>query len=185
MRRAVCIAALSGAVLVGCGATKHPAATAEHVSPAHRVCDSARRAAASTLRARVDLRIKHSNPIDIECLLSARRIRLDVVAQALPRAWDFYDTAVVHQAQAFGPGGVPNRAAMPQYVRGMAGNAAWIPTQNMLIATNGTQSAGGSYLTVTVTRASQRAEKIPVARAVAVAALAIAPRGGSPGPPPS
>lgn len=186
MRRAACIAALWGAVLAGCGgSTQHPKVTARHESPAVQVCGSARRAAASALRAGVDLRIKQSDPLLIECVVSAPSIRLDVVAQASPRAWDQYDTTVVHQAQAFGPGSVADRAALPQHVQGMTGNAAWIPTQSMLVTTNGTPSQGGSYLTVTVTRATRRAERIPVARAVARAVLPVAPRGGSPGPAPS
>jgi hypothetical protein len=130
----------------------------------------------------VGLRIANSDPAYLECLISARRTKLDVVAQASAQAWTQYDTTVVHQAQAFGPGSVSQKAALPQPVQGMSGNAAWLPQQRELVTTNGTQSTGGSYVTVTVTRGPNR---LPLVRAVAIATLAVAPRGPSPGPAPN
>jgi hypothetical protein len=130
----------------------------------------------------VGLRIASSDPTYLECRISARRTQLDVVAQASAQAWTQYDTTVVHQAQAFGPGSVSQKSALPQQVQGMSGNAAWLPQQRELVTTNGSQSTGGSYVTVTVTHGRS---SLPLVRAVAIATLAAAPRGPSPGPPPN
>lgn len=74
----------------------------------------------------------------------------------------------------------------PHPVPGMGGNSTWIPAKQELIATNGTESRGGSYLTVTVTRQSAHAPaSVAVAAAVGRAVLAVAPRGPNPGAPPS
>jgi hypothetical protein len=129
--------------------------------------------------------IANRDPTNIECLLRSRGLRVDMVALASARAWDFFDTAVVHQAQAFGSS-VGTPARLPHSVPGLSGNAAWVPAQGELFATNGTQSAGGSYVTVNVTRKSRRGpSSLSVATEVARAVLAVAPRGPNPGAPPS
>jgi hypothetical protein len=153
---------------------------------AQRVCAQARQAAASTLHGTVKLRIASSDPTNLECVLSTAKARIDVNAQASPQAWTQYDTTVVHQAQVFGSGTVHSSAKLPRDMPGIGTNAAWIPAKDQLVATNGSQSHGGSYMTVTLThaRGSEQA-RVRLARAVAVATLAIAPRGSNPGPPPS
>ena len=71
-------------------------------------------------------------------------------------------------------------------VPGLGGNATWVPAQGELVATNGTQSMGGSYVTTTVTRSSPHGPaSLTVATAVTRATVASAPRGANPGPPPS
>jgi hypothetical protein len=170
-------------ILAGCGGSGHSSSGHSSGSLAQRVCGNARQAAGAFAPGHeVGLRIANSDPSYLECLISARRIKLDVVAQASAQAWTEYDTTVVHQAQAFGPGSVSQKAALPQHVQGMSGNAAWLPQQRELVTTNGTQSTGGSYVTVTVTRGPN---SLPLVRAVAIATLAVAPRGPSPGAPPS
>ena len=92
--------------------------------------------------------------------------------------WTEWDTATTHQAQAFGPGAVYVPSQLPHPVPGLSGNVAWIPAQSELMATNGTESIGGTYVTVTVTRRSPKGlSSIAVATAVTRALLASAPRG--------
>jgi len=130
------------------------------------------------------VRIADADPVNIECLIDARGIELDTVAQATSQAWTEFDTATVHQVQAFGVGPVHVPSQLPQPVPGMSGNVAWIPAKNELLATNGTQSTGGTYVTITVTRRSPGGpSSIAVARAVTLALLASAPRGPNPVPP--
>jgi hypothetical protein len=125
------------------------------------------------------------DPANIECLLHGSGAGIDVIAQASPRAWTQYDTTVVHLAQAFGSGsGVNKPAQLPQGVHLGQANASWVPGQRELVATNGTESTGGSYLTVTVTHLAST-PALRLALAVARATLATAPRGSNPGPPPS
>lgn len=132
------------------------------------------------------MRIEDRDLANIECLLSGRGIKLDVVAQASSRAWTAYDTVTSHLAQVFGPTTVHQSSDLPVPVPSVAGNAVWVPAQGELIATNGTQTAGGSYLTIKATRISAHAPaSLPVVEAVGRATLAAAPRGGTPGPPPS
>lgn len=151
-----------------------------------RVCGSAHRAADAGLGGSSRLHIADSDPTNVECRLSGKRAHLDVVAQASSVAWTEFDTATVHQVQAFGTGSVHQPSQIPRNVYGVGGLAAWIPAQNELIATNGTQTRGGSYLTVKVTRSSApAAAKLALARTVAKATLAAAPRGPNPGAPPS
>jgi hypothetical protein len=127
------------------------------------------------------MRIVNADPANIECHLSGDGLRVDVNAQASPRAWEQFDTVVSHAAQAPGkPTGLPLDQG------GLSYNAAWIPAQNQLVATNGTQSAGGSYVTVTVAGARHdQASRLSLAKTLATATLAAAPRGPSPGPAPS
>ena len=103
-------------------------------------------------------------------------------------AWTEYDTTYSHFAQAFGPSSVHSSSELPHPVPNLSGNAAWIPAQDELIATNGTQSSGGSYVTVKLSGARH----IPpgtsadeLAGSIGKATLGSAPRGGSPGPGPS
>jgi hypothetical protein len=176
------VAALAmGLALAGCGGSSGSAALHTPKS----VCRQAQRAA-SALVGQATLRIADSDPANIECLLSARLQKVDVVAQASPRAWEQFDTVVVHQAQAFGGASSSPGRDLPQEVAGLGYNAAWIPSSKEFVATNGTQSRGGSFVTVTITpRSSHGPSGLKVAKAVATATLAVAPKGPSPGPAPS
>jgi hypothetical protein len=170
----------------GCGSSDSSASKQRHLSTAARVCAGAKRAATPLLGKNVDLRIASSDPTNIECVLSGNGVRVDAIAQASAVAWTEYDTAAVHQAQAFGTGAVHQPSQQPQSVPGLGGNSTWIPAKQELIATNGTESRGGSYLTVTVTRhASHGPSGVAVAAAVGRSMLASAPRGPNPGAPPS
>jgi hypothetical protein len=133
------------------------------------------------------MRISDSDPANIECLVTGAGVHLDVNAQAVPRAWDQFDTVAVHQAQANETGPAQNNPQLPIDLppQGDA-QAVWIPASSQLVGTNGTQSSGGSYVTVNVRRRSKRGpSSVKVAQAVGYATLAVAPRGPSPGPPPS
>lgn len=130
------------------------------------------------------MRIADADPANIECVIEGRGSRADTVAQASALAWTEYDTATVHLAQAYGSGSVHEPLELPHPVPGLAGNVAWVPAQRQLIATSGTQSRGGSYITITITGGASRAS-LPLARAVARATLRSAPRGPNPGPPPN
>jgi hypothetical protein len=124
--------------------------------------------------------------MNIECLIAGKGFRLDALAQASSVAWTEYNTATVHQVQAYGAGGLNEPRELPRPVPGMGGNSAWIPANRQLLATNGTQFRGGSYLSVTVTRTSAHGpDSLALARAVGRVILASAPRGPNPGPPPS
>lgn len=151
-----------------------------------RVCRAGMHAV-NKIRGAARLRIADSDPTNVECVLSGSGgIGLDVVAQASPLAWVQYETVVAHAAQAFGPGTVHQSAYVPRELAGLGYNAAWIAAKGQLVATNGTQSIGGSYVTVTVTHAPPHGPStLPIAEAVASATLATAPRGPRPGPPPS
>jgi hypothetical protein len=160
------------------------------VPVATRVCEHALHAARGLLGNEASMRIADTDAANIECLVSGRGVRLDVVAQASPRAWEQFDTVVVHQGQAAYGNGLGSAQANPQQPVDLApqgdAQAVWIPSNNQLVATNGTQSKGGSYVTVNVTRRSRRGpSSLKVAQAVGVATLAVAPRGPSPGPAPS
>ena len=165
-------------------ATSSTTATSPPAAVAARVCQSAGQAARPLLGDGVRVQIADPDPANIECLIDARGIRVDTVAQATSQAWTEYDTATVHQVQAYGSGAVHVPSQLPHPVPGLSGNVAWIPAQNEVIATNGTQSRGGTYVTVTVTRSSSRGpSSLAVARAVTRALLASAPRGPNPVPP--
>jgi hypothetical protein len=182
----VCAVIASAAAVAGCGASGSAASTHKHVSAATRVCAGAKRAAHPLLGSRVHLHIASSDPTNIECVLAGNGAHVDAIAQATAVAWTEYDTAAVHQAQAFGTGAVHQRSQQPHSVPGLGGNSTWIPAKQELIATNGTESRGGSYLTVTVTRHTPHAPpSVAVAAAVGRTMLALAPRGPNPGPPPS
>jgi hypothetical protein len=177
------ILALCCGVASACGGSSQSASRTSQakVPVAQRVCGVAQRAAGSVQGGQVHLRIANPDPANVECVLSRDGIHVDVNAQASAVAWTQYDTTVVHQAQAFGPGSVHDASALPQPVPGMSGNAAWLPTDRQLVTTNGTETQGGSYVTVTVQRSSQHGPaSVPLARAVAIATLASAPRGPTP-----
>jgi hypothetical protein len=160
--------------------------TAKHRSVAARVCAHAQQAARPLLGASVTLRIASSAPTYIECVLEGRGIQVDAIAQATAVAWTEYDTATVHQAQAYGGAGLHQPGQLPHPVPGMDGNSTWIPAKQELLATNGTEFRGGSYLTVTIIRRSPHGPAgVAVAAAVGRAVLASAPRGPNPGAPPS
>jgi hypothetical protein len=169
------------AALTACGGTNARART-RAVPVSARVCAVVQAAARARLRG-AKLRIADSDPFNIECLVSGQGITADVVAQASPQAWVEYDTTQVHQVQAFGSGAVHVASELPQNVRGVGPQAFWIPAQHELVTTNGTESVGGAYLTVTVTRHSPRGpSSLQLARLVAKATLPSAPRGPAPAP---
>ncbi len=186
--RSAALALCAASVIAGCGSgsgARHAAGRGQPV--ASLVCAGAGRAASGALALSPHVRVADADPANIECLISGRGVTADVVAQASAVAWTEYDTTYVHLAQAFG-NSIHNPAQLPHPVPNMTGNATWVPAQGELIATNGTQSSGGSYVTVTVSgsRLLPRASSaVELASAVAKATLATAPRGGSPGPPPS
>jgi hypothetical protein len=130
--------------------------------------------------------IASSDPTNIECKLQGKSVRADVVAQAATQAWTEYDTFVVHQAQAYAGEGNTSSAEAPHNVSIPGGQAAWVPALHELVATNGTQSRGGSYVTVTLTGPGARGPRaVALSRGVAGAVLAVAPRGSNPAAPTS
>lgn len=143
------------------------------------MCEGQLRAAAGLVTG-ARLRILDHDPTSIECLVSKGSLRIDTVAQASELAWTQYDTTQVHLIQAFGSGSVHVASQLPHPVPGLGGNALWIPAQKELVATNGSQSRGGSYVTVKLKGTSSG---LPVATAVARATLKLAPRGSNPPPP--
>lgn len=186
--RSAALVLCGASIIAGCGSGAGPSSTGRGQPVASVVCAGAGRAASGLLGVSPHVRVADADPTNIECLISGRGVAADVVAQASAVAWTEYDTAYVHLAQAFGPGGAHNSAEQPHPVPGMSGNAAWVPAQSELIATNGTQSSGGSYVTVTLTGSRhlpRGTSAVQLAAAVAKPTLATAPRGGSPGPPPS
>jgi len=169
---------LACGTLVACGSSgpKLPAAT--------RVC----RGDLTALRQSLGdgtVRIASSDPADIRCRLSGGALAVEVEAQASPQAWTQFDTIASHAAQAFGPGSVHQASSLPIDLAGLGYSAIWIPSQSELYATNGTQSQGGSFVTVIVTGRRDQPFLVRVAERVATATLTAAPRGPSPGPAPS
>lgn len=167
--------------VAGCGS----AAAGRRGPIAQRVCSRAGRAVARAQPA-LTVRIVSSQTADIVCRMADAAVVLRLEAQATSRAWEEYDTTVVHLQQAFMGGSVHQQRYLPEDVGGVGLMAVWVPAQHELVTTNGTQSSGGSYLTVTV---AGRGSRAPSGRRLAIlaarAAIALAPRGPSPGPPPS
>jgi hypothetical protein len=167
----------------GSGHAARPAATARSAALlAPRVCEHAARAARAQLRVAVRTQIADADPAYLECLLNARRIHVDVVAQAVAQALGDYDTTLIHQVQTYveppPPSGVRNRAQLPYPIPGVGTHAAWIPDQQRLLTTNGTPSGGGNFLSVTVASPSSSGPaNLALARAIAKATLAVAPQG--------
>lgn len=180
------------AVAAGCGSSSSGSVTRSVTSrPARpaplatRECAGARRAAASLLGGAVTMKIADADPGNVECVLRGPGgTRVDMISQATAQAWNEWDTTQVHQVQAYGSGGLHEPGQIPQIVPAHGLLAAWIPAQRMLFATDGTQSRGGSYVTVTVTRGHLRATaRRRLARAVALGVLAAAPKGPTLVPP--
>jgi len=163
--------------LAACGSSgpKLPVAT--------QVCRDGLHAVRHVLGA-ASLRIADPDRANIECVFSGGGVRVDVVAQASAHAWTTFDTLTAHQAQGFENSS--NSANMPTDLAGLGYSAAWIVSDSKLLATNGSQSQGGSFVTITVAGSPRNGiSKLRVAQAVATATLASAPRGPNPGPPPS
>ena len=98
------------------------------------------------------MRIADDDPYNIECLISARVIGVDTVAQASSQACGRSGIPRPRtRPPGLRPGGLVRAVAAPEPVPGLSGNVAWIPAQNELLATNGTESLGGTYVTGTVT----------------------------------
>jgi hypothetical protein len=166
----------------GCGGSSGPAPAKN----ATALCRDVQAKMVSVLGQPVAVRIANHDPANTECVLTVPGTKLDVVAQASPQAWTQYDTTVVHQSQAFGGKAGSSSSNLAVSVAGLGYNASWIPSQQQLVATNGTQSTGGSYVTVTVTRSSKsKPSNQSLAEAAATRTLAVAPKGPNPGPPPS
>jgi hypothetical protein len=128
------------------------------------------------------MHIADDDPAYLECILDARGVHVDVVAQAIAQALGDYDTTLIHQVQTYvyppPANGVRDRSQLPQPIPGIGTKAAWIPGQQRLLATNGTHTRGGNFLSVTVTgRSISGPARLALARGVAAATLAVAPRG--------
>jgi hypothetical protein len=164
--------------MAGCGGSGNPASK---LPPAQRVCSQAAKAARSVLGAGVSVRITDRDPTNIECLLLRSGVRTEIVSQATAQAWVVYGTATVHLEQAFGAGSVHEPGHLPRTLQIPGALASWVPDQQEVIATNGTLSTGGSFLTVTVTREPKDWNLgMKLTAAVAKAVLPVAPRGPSP-----
>lgn len=148
---------------------------------AARVCAHAAGAARARLRVAVSTKIADNDPAYLECVLDARGVHMDVVAQAVAQALGDYDTTLIHQVQTYvyppPANGVRDRSQLPHPIPGIGTKAAWIPGQQRLLAVNGTRLRGGNFMWVTVTGGTSQAAKLALARAIAVATLAVAPRG--------
>lgn len=162
----------------GCGgASSAGSSSAAPKNAAQKVCANARGAAASTLGGAVSLTVADRDPTNVECILRGPGTRLDLVAQQSAQAWTQWDTTQVHQLQAYGPSADHQPAQIPRYFNAPGVLVGWIPAQRMIFATNGTQSKGGSYVTVTVSGRRHGNAEVKLARAVTLAALKVAPRG--------
>jgi hypothetical protein len=164
-------------------AARASSATAAH-SPAlaPHVCGRAAAAASARLRVGVAMRIADADPAYLECILDGRGVHVDVVAQAVAQALGDYDTTLIHQVQTYvyppPANGIRDRSQLPHPIPGIGTKAAWIPGQHRLLATNGTHERGGNFLWVTVTgRSRSGPTRLALARAIAAATLAVAPRG--------
>jgi hypothetical protein len=164
-------------VVAACGGGSSASSTSSAApkDAAQVVCAHARDAARFAAGRAVSLRFLNRDPANIECVLRVSGMRLDLVAQQSARAWEQFDTVQVHQEQAYGPSLHHQQAQIPQNVNMPGGQAQWIPAQRMLFATNGTQSKGGSYVTVTVK--GRRRREVKLAQAVTMAVLKVAPKG--------
>jgi hypothetical protein len=175
-------------LVAGCGgggsASTASDAQAKPASIPGRVCGQAKTTAASVLAAPVTVRIADRDPANVECVLRGGGLRIDLVAEQSPQAYTQFNTTQAHQQQVYGPAapGVHNPGEIPQDASEGQMIAGWIPAESQLFATNGSPTTGGSYMTVTVTRGSKGdADRRKLARAVALATLAVAPRGSNPG----
>ena len=175
--------------VAGCGGGSGGTSTtsggqATPASIAGRVCGQARSAAAGALATQVAVRIADRDPTNVECVLRGGGLRVDLIAEQSPQAYTQFNTTQAHQQQVYGPAapGVHRPGEIPQDASEGQMIAGWIPAERQLFATNGSPTTGGSYMTVTVTRGAKGdAERRKLARAVALATLAVAPRGPNPG----
>lgn len=168
----------------GCGSSGGSRAHST-VPVAQRVCGQAREAAAPLVQGELSLRIIDHDPANVECRLLGHRLRIEVVAQASTQAWTEWDTTQTHQVQVYDSGGfhqpaqIPNNVPVPG-----APLAAWIAAQSELFATNGSQTQGGTYVTVTVKPGpASGSARLELAKAITRATVAVAPRGPSSPPP--
>lgn len=177
---------ICGGAAVACGGASgsSSSSSAPPKDAAQHVCASARGAAAAALHGTVSLKIANGDPANVECRLRAKGTRLDLIAQQSAQAWTQWDTTQVHQLQAFGPNAKPQPAQIPKEFNAPGVLVAWIPAQRMIFATNGTQSKGGSYITVTVSGKGHGKAEVALARAVTLAAIKVAPKGPNLTPPP-
>ena len=149
---------------------------------AQRVCGRAAGAARARLHGAVTMQIADADPAYLDCILNGRGVHVEVVAQAIAQALGDYDTTLIHQVQTYvyppPANGVRDRSQLPHPISGIGTKAAWIPGQNRLLATNATPERNGNFLSVTVTgRSASGRSGLALARAIAAATLAVAPRG--------
>ena len=173
-------------VAAGCGGGSSSSSTftPAPANAAQLVCASAHKAAVAALGHAVTLRITDRDPTNVECLLRGSGTRLDLVAQQSPRAWAEWDTTQTHLLQAYGASDVHQAAQIPKIVNAPGVLVGWVPAQRLLFATNGTQSLGGSYVTIKVSgRRRHGNAEVTLARAVTLAALKVAPKGPNLPPP--
>jgi hypothetical protein len=157
------------ALSAGCGSA------ALNKPVADRVCDGAHGAAAR-LGFALSARIADREPANLECVLKARQLRVDVISQAGARAYTEFDTTTSHQDQVYGAGRFNQRGQVPITVSVPGSVAVWIPAQGEIVATNATPTTGGSYVTVRVSGRSVRGHKaLVLAQAVARATFAAHP----------
>lgn len=127
------------------------------------------------------MQIADADPAYLECILDGRGVHVDVVAQAVAQALGDYDTTLIHQVQTYvyppPANGVRDRSQLPHPIPGIGTKAACIPGQSRLLATNGLRLRGGNFLSVTVTGRAPPSARLALARVVATATLAVAPRG--------
>jgi hypothetical protein len=177
----LCCGTAAGCSAAASGSKGSPSTTpaSRAAAVAARVCRSAGQAARPLLGDRTSVRVADDDPYHIECLISARGIGVDTVAEASSGAYNLWGSRLDHQVQAFASGSVHVPSQIPQLVPGLSTiNAAWIPAESKLLATNGTLSIGGTCVTVTVTRRSPKGpSSLAVATAVTRALLASAPVG--------
>jgi hypothetical protein len=175
-------------VVAGCGGSGGSSSsstfTRAPANSAQVVCASAQKAAVAALGRAVTLRITDRDPTNVECVLRASGTRLDLVAQQSPRAWAEWDTTQTHLVQAYGASDVHQAAQIPRIVNAPGVLVGWVPAQRLLFATNGTQSLGGSYVTIKVSgRHRHGTAEVKLARAISLAALKVAPKGPNLPPP--
>jgi hypothetical protein len=176
--------ALAGCGSGGSGTSTTSAAQTKPASVPGRVCGQARSAAAAVLSTSVALRIADRDPTNVECVLRGAGLRIDLVAEQSPQAYTQWNTTASHQEQVYGPAapGVHKPGEIPQDASEGQMVAGWIPAEKQLFATNGSQTTGGSYMTVTVKGGTKgNADRRKLAQAVALATFAVAPRGANPG----
>src|SRR5205807_2621461 len=163
-----------------CGSAQPPRTAAEHraATLGQTVCTTVLHGVGARLH-RATVEADGSTPAYLECRLAGDEASLDAVAEGVPQAYDHYNTVIAHQVQTYAdPGGIRDRGQLPRDIPGLGVEAAWIPAQHRLIATNGTLTAGGSFVTVTVSAGSLAGpQELSIARAAARAMLAAAPHG--------